>query len=335
MVSVATTSSGWAIAIARALESRNIDPQPLFTEAGIDLEQSWDPNTRYPVTHISRLTRLATDASGDPCFGLTMGSMMRPTSWHALGFSIWASSSLREVLERVARYFKVFTTCAMVRLEEEEHSIHFIGQALPTYQPILQFEEYDAFIANLVLTCRHLKPGGFVPLAVGLPRPDSEEVRAKFEHLFKCPVAFGQPYAFIAIALVDADAPLPTANPELAQRNDQICMEYIARFDRDDIVSQVYYRLLEDLPQGEPSMNGIADAMHVSPRTLQRKLKEHQTSYKQLLDDVRRELALQYMKQPHLSVSEICYMLGFAHVSNFSRAFKRWYGASPVDFRNH
>ena len=135
------------------------------------------------------------------------------------------------------------------------------------------------------------------------------------------------------IDLETASQRLPTANPELAQKNDQICLEYISRFDRVDVQSQVYYRLLEDLSNGEPSMEAMAEKLNVSVRSLQRKLREQGSSYKQLVDDVRKDLAMQYIEQRHMPIGEISYLLGFSHVSNFSRAFKRWSGRSPGDWR--
>ncbi len=334
MIRTATTVCGWVIAISRALEEYDIDSTPLFEQAGIDLEQARDPNARFEVTKTSKLFLLAAQASNDPSFGLTVGRMMRPTSWHALGFSIWAGNNIHDGLQRVEKYFKVFTNCAYTRCIEYDDKIRLWGQTYPAYTPILSNQQYEAFLATVVLTCRHIYPGRFKPMAIGLPRKTPLENIGRYERMFKCPIELNQDTAWLDIDLETAYTPLPTANPELAQKNDQICAEYIARFDRSDIVNRVYYRLLEVLPEGEPDMESMAKALNLSTRTLQRKLKEQDSSYKQLVDDVRKELALLYIRQSHIPIAEISYRLGFSHVSNFSRAFKRWTQMAPAECRS-
>lgn len=333
MATVATTLGGWVLAITRAMEDYGVDSAPLCREADIDLDAAWDPNARFEVVKTSRLFLLGAEATGDPCFGLTVGRMMRPTSWHALGFSLWASQDISQVLERVNRFTKIFTNCAYTGLEYESDRLRFWGRSYPAYQPVLSDYQYEAFLSTIMLTCRHIYPHHFQPLRVGLPRCDALEDMSGFERMFKCPVLLGQERVWMEIDLETASQRLPTANPELAQKNDQICLEYISRFDRVDVQSQVYYRLLEDLSNGEPSMEAMAEKLNVSVRSLQRKLREQGSSYKQLVDDVRKDLAMQYIEQRHMPIGEISYLLGFSHVSNFSRAFKRWSGRSPGDWR--
>ena len=91
--------------------------------------------------------------------------------------------------------------------------------------------------------------------------------------------------------------------------------------------------LVEQLPLGEPSAEKVADALHLSLRSLQRKLAEEDSSYEALLDEARRELACSYLKDRKLSVSEITFLLGFSHPGSFTRAFKRWTGVAPSQFR--
>ena len=127
--------------------------------------------------------------------------------------------------------------------------------------------------------------------------------------------------------------PLATANPELARVNDQIVTDYMAQLDRNDVTMQVKSRLIERLPSGKVSEEGIATSINVSQRSLQRKLKQQVVSFTRLLENTRRELSMQYVRNPQHSLNEVAFLLGFAEPSNFSRAFKRWYGKSPSQFR--
>ena len=126
---------------------------------------------------------------------------------------------------------------------------------------------------------------------------------------------------------------LASANPELARINDQVVVDYLARFDRDSIAMQVRSKIIHQLPDGIPSQEAIADTLHVSLRSLQRRLKEEDTSFRDLLEETRQQLARQYLRDGRRSIGEITYLLGFTEPSNFTRAFKRWTGKSPAQYR--
>ena len=91
--------------------------------------------------------------------------------------------------------------------------------------------------------------------------------------------------------------------------------------------------IIERLPDGTPSQGNIAELLHVSMRSLQRRLNNENTNFKELLEGTRHELALRYIREQHRTIGEITYLLGFSEPSNFSRAFRRWTGMSPAEYR--
>ena len=129
------------------------------------------------------------------------------------------------------------------------------------------------------------------------------------------------------------DVPLPGASPDMAQYNDQIVMDYLEQMDRQDIVNRVRRYIIADLASGTLSKQAVADKMHMSPRNLQLKLAAEDTTFQDILDSTRQSLATGYMEQSHLAITEIAYLLGFSDASNFTRAFRRWYGVSPRNYR--
>jgi AraC-like DNA-binding protein len=134
----------------------------------------------------------------------------------------------------------------------------------------------------------------------------------------------------------DADSierPLEGGNPELARYNDVIALQYLTRIERDDIQRRVRDVLLQRLEGSEPSQEEIAERLHMSARTLQRKLADSGTTYKEILDETRHALALAYLSAPQSSVNEVTYLLGFSSGSCFTRAFRRWTGQSPTSWR--
>jgi len=128
--------------------------------------------------------------------------------------------------------------------------------------------------------------------------------------------------------------PLPAANAELARQNDEVVVQFLARLDRANVVAQAHAKLIDLLPSGDCSKAKVASSLNMSVRTLHNRLADAGTTYQHLLDKTRQDLAEQYMAQANISVSEVAYLLGFSDCSNFSRAFHRWTGVSPSDFRD-
>jgi AraC-like DNA-binding protein len=132
---------------------------------------------------------------------------------------------------------------------------------------------------------------------------------------------------------ISAHVPLTDGNPELAQHNDTIVLQYLSQIERANIQARVREVLTQRLARGEPSQEQVAELLNMSARTLQRKLSEHGIMYKEILDATRHQLALAYLSAPRYSVSDVTYLLGFSAGSCFTRAFRRWTGLSPTDWR--
>ena len=116
-------------------------------------------------------------------------------------------------------------------------------------------------------------------------------------------------------------------------RNDPRTLDQLARFSESRVTHQARQVLCRLLPQGEPKRETVAQTLHLSQRTLQRRLQEEGTSFQALLDVTRRELAEQYLAQPNMTLLEIAYLSGFADPSNFFRAFRRWFDETPGEYR--
>jgi AraC-like DNA-binding protein len=132
----------------------------------------------------------------------------------------------------------------------------------------------------------------------------------------------------------DVTRPLGTGNAILVQENEKVVADYLARLDSSGIKAKVRSKLMEMLPAGTANEYKLANTLGLSPRSLQRKLKDEQTSYSELLEETRRQLGKQYLSDSRLSINEITYLLGFSEPASFSRAFKRWTGHSPTEYRN-
>ncbi|HVN83289.1 MAG TPA: AraC family transcriptional regulator [Candidatus Binatia bacterium] len=325
-----STLGSWSAAILRALEARGIDAQQLAREAGIDPVALQSPDARVPRAALTQLWHLAVAATGDPSFGLSAPRFVTQTSFHALGYAVLASATLKEALERIVRYRRLIGDVVQLSLTERGDRYRFtIDVSAPPGAPV---EAVDAIAAMTVRQARLLSGDRSVtPLAVMLQRPAPADVHP-FRRLFGVEVAFLQPLNALEFSRAEMERPLPAANAELARQNEQIIASYLARLQQPRVSTRVEDAVLTALPDGAPSKQAIARQLGMSPRNLQRHLANEGTSFKDLLNNARVTLARNYVREGRLSVTEIAFMLGFADTSTFSRAFKRWTGTSPRDY---
>ncbi len=319
--------------LAKGIDSYGHDSAELFAKAGLDHSKLKDPLARFSFQAVTRLWGLARDLIDDPCFGLKVASFWHPTSLHALGYSWLASKSLEEAFERAARYIRIVNTGAAgaLQIKKTEDAYRLIldpSKMKPHPLPVTM----DASLAMLMIMCRAAYGEDLRPIRVSYQHPEPGDTRC-FRDFYNAPVSFSQPETALWLDADVVTAPLATANPELVRLNDQVVTDYLAHLDRHDVTMQVRAKLIERLPSGQVTEEEIADSIHVSQRSLQRRLKEKGLSFTQLLADTRSELGLQYVRDPQRSFNEIAFLLGFSEPSNFSRAFKRWHGKSPSEYR--
>lgn len=331
MTREATTLNTWAIAVARTLDARGIDSDQLFAEAGLDPAIMRDPNGRYPVSRMSRLWTLAVERANDPCLGLHAAEHVQPMTFHSLGLAVLASQSMEDALRRSARFSRIVSNAVEVFVEDTPEGIKQVVRFRDDVPPV--DEAIDLFMAGSVKMGKLLSGGGAQPTQIKLCRTVTPEMEIEFRAYFMAPIEFGATENSFLLPHELARRPLPMANPALALKNDQVVMEYLAKFDGARVSEKVRAELIARLPAGEPSRAEVAEALHFSEKTLQRRLRDEDNSYQSILDETRRELAQQYLSDERVSVCEITFRLGFSDQSSFTRAFKRWTGRAPGEFR--
>jgi len=327
---VQTTIGGYALAIAKALEHSGIDSTRIFQAAGIapSLLKN-DPMCRLPVATLTQLYKVCVDVTHNPYFGLTVAKFVHISNLHALGYALAASSNLMAFCQRLERFFKLASHACEIKLTESGQEVCLQAKLLVD----VSAETEDALMGFLVLAMRQLYKTDFNPLRVGLSHGMPRDGGKPYEDLFRSPVAFSQPAPLLVLSKADLYQPLAGACAELAQLNDNLATSYMARLDKSDVVTTVRQKIIEYLPNGDCTRDKVADAMCISPTTLQFKLSQCDTNFHDLLDTTRKELASSYVQQSSLSITEITFLLGFSDTSNFTRAFKRWEGVSPTHYR--
>jgi AraC-like DNA-binding protein len=315
----------WAL-----LETYDIDPIPLFQQAHLNPQAFKDPSARYSQATANELWANTASTINDPDFALKLGKLWHPSHMHALGYAWLASSTLRTALNRLVRYIKVVSDSTHVQLVENDDTVSVIVSNPARRNPPYWYSEGDLSI--VMAMCRANYGDKLVPERVTFSHAEPASTGEHYAY-FRCPIEFGAPDNCIVLSKKAVDKRLPGSNPMMAQLNDQVMVKYMARLDENDIVSRVKAAIIDLLADGRLSDAKVAETLYMSNRTLQRKLQEQGTSFKKILTEVRRELALKYIKNEQMTLTELSFQLGFSEMSAFSRAFKNWTGQSPRDYR--
>lgn len=325
--SIATTSQ----ILWRVIDSYGIDPAPVFEQAGLDPSKWNEPGARFDERRLDHAWVIATELTDDPCIGLRVGDYLSPASLHALGFAWLASDSLYDGFSRLVRYFRVLSDAVELELALTGQECRLsVGRVL--YRARSHEQAQDSMWSAILRLCRISTSDEFAPLALHLERPEPPCV-SDFYALFRAPIEFGAERDMMVFDRNQAERSLPTSNHILARDNDRVVADYLAALDESSFADQVRLRLVETLPKGAVEAEELAHGMNLSLRTLQRRLADEGTNYTALLEEARQELALRFIAEAKISIKETTYMLGFSEPANFARAFRRWTGVSPTEYR--
>ncbi len=313
------------------IESCGHDPEPLYRKAGINPALLHKSDSRISISHVDELWRLVVDLLDDPCFGIKMADNWHPSYVGALGYAWCASSTLRTALNRALRYIHVVSEDLNIKLAETPRGLRVTADLENSVFTLPQ--HHDVVLAVLMHMCRFNFGDDLHPTEVCLAH-DEPECSSVMDDFFQTPIQYNTDESSITLAIKDVDSVLSTGNRQLALLHDEFLMKYLIEIKKGDIVQQIQSVIIDNLPSGKVTDNMIARELNLSERSLQRKLKENGTTFRSVLENVREMAAIQYIKNPVNTMSDIAFLLGFSEQSAFSRAFKKWTGTSPVKYRN-
>ena len=285
---------------------------------------------------VDRLFAEAERLCDDPNVGLHIGQTMRASHLGILGMLVMTCANAREAFDLVLRYQNLIGNGGEVAIEEHGDEIEF------SYFPVNGREPYgrhniEFCFAGWNAQVTLLAGAQFKPTRMALPYPRPENVD-DLHAIFGCDISFDAPKACAYFPASYVDAPLFSAEPQLKTVLETKARQRLRDWQGEQmagspVVAQTKQAIAEAIAFGVPTIDDIAEAMMMSSRTLQRQLENLGSSYKELLDSVRADLASKYMGQQELSILDVAFMLGFSEQSSFQRAFKRWFGATPGAYR--
>ncbi len=287
-------------------------------------------NTIDYQTYESLITS-AVDISQQPALGLYVGQRIGITTHGMMGYAMMNSASLREAIDVFIQFINTRTPLVSVELEESSTSL------ILSFKKRMGFDAIEStFLEALLLTFNN------VLLQISFNEADILKInfcyqaphyKEKYQAFFQCPVAFKQPDTQLIISSKGLDAPLKMSDPTSQMQARKLCEQELKKIKGLDSLSDKIKELILTSIGHTPNLEQTAQRFHMSARTLHRHLKQEGTSFKVILEDVTHHLAKEYLKNSTLSIQEIAYLLGYSDHANFRRAFKRWQGMAPSEFR--
>lgn len=333
MLDEPTTLSSVARLIGESLrEHYGIDPQPIYQRAGVDPKDFYVPGSRIAFGKMTRLWQMAVDETGDPWIGFTVGSRARPADFYVLGHAWISSATLEGALRRLCRYRNVLSTQhSQLALEPNGEELTLV-ERYHEDAPRRHEAARDAGFVAFIRLIDHVTDVQIRPLHVELTVATNRKP-GRYEELFRCPVAYGRDRESWRFAAADLARPLAGSAPEVAEATDLIAERYVASLDRSKVSAAVRQTLVQMLPAGKSDQDTIAKRLYRSRSTLQRQLSAEGTSFREILESTRLDLAKRYLQDGQYSLAQVAFMVGFADQSNFARAFRRGTGVTPGQFR--
>lgn len=327
----ATVSMGWVGTVLAAAERQGVARGALLAQAGIAPEEL--AAERWPIDHITRLWRAAVHCTQDAGFGLKAGAGVGPASFNVVSYLLQSAPTLRAALALVQKYQRLISDGGRFQTitgPEACWVVYHPRQGALAFSP----HQIEAVLAAVVVFARWVTGSALRPQRVQLSQARIGPL-AGYREVFQCPVDFEQAFSGVLLANAQLDAPLPQANAQLAQAHHQQAAARLAALSRQDGLEQTLRVWIASQLQGQaPARAQAARALGLSERTLARRMRAEGLSYSALLDGVRRDAALQAVAQTTRALSDIALALGYAEPSVFTRAFRRWTGATPGQWRS-
>jgi AraC-like DNA-binding protein len=320
-----------ATGLIEAMEATGRNPDDILQPLGLDRGLFSNPHGFISSVDFARVLDETARVTGDDCFGLHFGERFHPKDIDPLVYVVLNSPTVAVGLDNVARYLRLHNEAAHVSFTIEEkwgYLRHVL--AIPDD---LRRQHYEYSLAVGLGTIRLIAGSDWAPVEVQFEHKPPPQTR---EHVrvFGAPVSFDRPANAFVVEREFCERQVPAADARLYP----VLKRYLDRdLDEmppaDDLLASLRKAISESTTHGDPALTQIATKIAIAPRTLQRRLRDQGADFKTLVDDIRRRFALRYLQDRNNTLTEIAYLLGYAEVSAFNRAFKRWTRATPSEYR--
>jgi AraC-like DNA-binding protein len=314
------------------LDSLKVDIDAFLRSLHIEPETVRSPDAYLPIETYLHIQDGAAEYVNDPYFGLHMGEFAQPGSWSILGYLMMNCKTLGEAFEKSGRYQRIIGNMITARMELGLGKVRVV-YFTPPHAPQMSRHCFDSTFSSSVRLARTLSGLPLNPLEVTFIYPEPKS-RAEYERIFNCPVHFAKKDNSMTLDMRMGSLPVRMANPALLEHFEKYAQDFLAQMERNDATTKTVTKIiLARLDDESLSIEKVAREMSVSVRTLQKRLEAEGVVFSDLLRDIRQRLARKYLHENY-SVEQITYLLGFSEPSVFRKAFKKWMGVTPREYRD-
>ena len=318
--------------MVRVGREKGLQQDILLKNTGITEEMLADPTARLTYQQLLSLTENLIRNYPANTLGIDLGAAVNINQYGMLGYAILSCADIRSALQLGLKYHSLIDPAFTFEVVEQQQTTAI---RLTTHIPLdhIYRRLCDVFVVNFATLGRFLTGNNALqPVEVHLnhPAPDYIDV---YKEYFDCPILFDQPRTELIVDSGYLDLPLIMADQATAAMAESQCAEILARMGPKEGIAAKVRRILLSNPGQFPPVDVVASQLATSTRTLSRSLQEVGTSYQRILDEVRKEMAIEYLRNSALPIEEIAALVGYSDPSNFRKAFRRWTSHAPSYYR--
>lgn len=318
----------------QVMQVMGYDAEQCLAGTGLQAQDLADPAEirNFTLEQEFRFHRNLLELSGDALLGLKLGSSYTLDKYGLLGYAFLSAPTLRHAMTLLHSYGPLsFTLFKINFLAAQAMAVLRFSRKELIPQDLLTFYS-DRDLAAATLGGQDVLPEPLKLLGVEVMH-EAGKHREDYENFFGCPVSFGAAHSELRCDAAILDAPMPQRDADTSALCQQQCQLLLARMSTSSGFVDKVRQLIVARPGYFPDIDYLAEKLAMTSRTLRRRLNAENSSYQQILCDVRHQLAQEYLGTSSLPIEEIAVLLGYSNPGNFTNAFKRWHGCSPSQYR--
>ncbi len=328
-------SVGFVHSLVDAVRSYGQDPTPLLEQYALDAARLAEAGARLSIPRYMRLGHGAIQLTGDPALGLRMGRLSRLSQAGLAGVTAAQAPTVREAARCLTRFEALYGSNYRGQSSFHEDA----SGAWLCFYSISPYNAYNRFVVDSIISGWLQQLSSVADQVIHAEQIDIEFQRPDYHEAYAvlgpAPIQFGAEQNQLRLSQASLGLRNPQHCPSTWRHLVQLCERELEQLTRTRSLRERIIQMLGPLLNGgrEPDLEEVAMRLKLPTWTLRRKLAEEGTQFRAILNDTRRDLAMTYIRDTELAFGEIAYLLGFASAEAFQRAFKRWNGQTPGDFR--
>ena len=327
-----TVSLNWVKRIVSFAEQFGCMKGSLLEEASLPVDVL-DKSLRLTMDETVRLWGACIRQAGDPFFGLHLGENVRPATFNVVGYALMNAASLSDAFEKLSQYQRLISDGGVFQRVPVKKGVWVIYHSRPGSLPFF-FHQVDAVLTSLLSFSYWVSGKALTPLEVSMKRNPPCEA-SEYVRVFGVLPNFDADFDGVLISHDVLDLPLLDADEELCQIHEQHAKQRLSELKvLNSLPDRVETIIEKHVAAPQLGRSFVAEQLGLSEKSLQRKLAEKGLTFQALYVSVRKRLALSYLSDTRIPLTEVSILLGFSDSSAFYRAFKRWTGRTPGDYRD-